>query len=517
MSLLVSLIPIIIPFILLIIFRQPAKIGMLVTFILLTVAAITVWQMDFTVILASILQGVHKSIGILLILFGAIVLLNVLKKTGAIKSISSGFNHLTKDMRIQVLLIAFLFGSLIEGVSGFGTPAVVVAPLLVVLGFSPITSATLALVANSVAVPFGAVGTPILVGLSNIDLTDQGLLEVAKTVVSIDMFAGVFIPSILMVILIYTSKDRNWKHLFEILPFSLLVGIIYESIAFLTVSLIGFEFVSIITPISSLLIIYIIIKFKILVPKNVWMTQIDHKIEKTEIPLLKAWIPYILVVILLITTRVVPEVKTFVTTYIDLSYQNILNVGLSNSLQVLYNPGFILAFVAFISIFIFKKSIHIFKDASKDTLITLKNAALTLLPTLAMVQIFTNSGHTALGVSMPVYLAKYFGDLFGHSWYMAAPYVGSLGSFVSGSATVSNLTFSVIQYELASNLSLNSTVVLALGTLGAAIGNMICIHNIVSVGVVTGVNDQEGMILRKTILPALLYGFLAFLAAVIIF
>ncbi len=169
------------------------------------------------------------------------------------------------------------------------------------------------------------------------------------------------------------------------------------------------------------------------------------------------------------------------------------------------------------SIFIFKKSMHIFKDASKDTLITLKNATLTLLPTLAMVQIFTNSGHASMGVSMPVYLAKYFGNLFGHSWYLAAPYVGSLGSFVSGSATVSNLTFSVIQYELASNLSLNSTVVLALGTLGAAIGNMICIHNIVSVGVVTGVNDQEGLILRKTILPALLYGFLAFLAAVIIF
>lgn len=517
MKLLVSLIPIITPFIFLVLLKKSAKTGMFITFLLLSVSAIFVWQMNLSVILASILQGIHKSIGILLILFGAIVLLNVLKKTGAINTITHGFNRITEDIRIQVILIAFLFGSLIEGVSGFGTPAVVVAPLLVVLGFNPITSATIALIANSVPVPFGAVGTPIAVGLSNIDLSAASIEEIAISIVNIDMLAGIFIPTILMFILVYTHPKREMKKFLEILPFSLLIGLIYELIALVVVSFVGYEFVSIITPIMTLMIAFVLTKYQILAPKDLWKHE-NHTFENTsDIPFVKAWMPYVLVVLLLILTRIIPVIKTFVTTHITLNYQNILGHPIHSNLQILYNPGFILAIVAVISLLIFRKPLSIYKDASKDTLISMKNAALTLLPTLAMVQIFTNSYLSPDGLSMPVFLAEQLGNLFGHSWYIASPYVGSLGSFISGSATVSNLTFSVIQYELALNFGLNAHIVLALGTLGAAIGNMICIHNIVSVGAVTGVNNQEGLILKKTILPALLYGLLAFISAMIIF
>lgn len=94
--------------------------------------------------------------------FGALVLLNTLRHTGAVDRINQGFQSISGDMRVQTIMVAFLFGSLIEGAAGFGTPAMVTGPLMVALGFSPLAAATLALIADSVSVPFGAVGTPII-------------------------------------------------------------------------------------------------------------------------------------------------------------------------------------------------------------------------------------------------------------------------------------------------------------------------------------------------------------------
>jgi lactate permease len=513
----ISLIPILIPFLLLVILKRSAKQGMTVAFIVLAISAFVFWGMEFEAILASIIQGIHKSLGIILILFGAIVLLNVLKKTGAVDSINIGFNSLSQDMRIQVILVAFLFGALIEGVSGFGTPAVVVAPLLIALGFDRLISATIAIIANSVPVPFGAVGTPVQVGLSNIDLSSSELLNIAQTIVRIDLLAGVFIPTLLIIILLYNHQSLTKKNFLEILPFSILIGIVYVMVANL-VSLIGFEFISIITPIITLGVSIILIRFNILVPKSVWRTNPLRASSSTTMPILTAWLPYLLVVLLLLLSRVIPAIKTVFLNLIDLSYNQILGYEeISSSLQILYNPGFILTVVALMAVFIQKGSISLFKDASSDTFKTMINAVLTLIPTLAMVQIFTNSALSTTGESMPVYLANQLSEILSGMWYLLASYVGMLGSFISGSATVSNLTFSQIQYQIAMNSNLDIAIVLSLGTIGAAIGNMICIHNIVSVSAVSDQSGQEGLILRKTIIPAIIYGLLVFVSVNILF
>src|SRR5690606_9699628 len=120
---------------------------------------------------------VHKTLTILWILFGALVLLNTLQRTGAVDRINQGFQSISEDMRIQVIIVAFLFGGLIEGAAGFGTPAMVTGPLMLALGFRPLAAATIALIADSTAVMFGAVGTPIAVGLSNIPGADRPFFD----------------------------------------------------------------------------------------------------------------------------------------------------------------------------------------------------------------------------------------------------------------------------------------------------------------------------------------------------
>ncbi len=145
------------------------------------------------------------------------------------------------------------------------------------------------------------------------------------------------------------------------------------------------------------------------------------------------------------------------------------------------------------------------------------NTALALAVTLVMVQVFTNSGLNSANLpSMPMYIAKFVATYLAGIWILMAPFLGQLGAFVTGSTTVSTLTFAQIQADIASNASLSINVILAAQLIGAAAGNMICVHNIVAVSSVVGLSGQEGAILRKTILPGLIYAALIGVAGVVL-
>ncbi|PAT01797.1 lactate permease [Candidatus Izimaplasma bacterium ZiA1] len=517
MNFFISLLPILLPFLFLVVMKLPAKKGMLYSFLLVLVFSYLFWGMEYNVLGASIVQGIHKAFGILIILFGAIILLNVLKLNGAINRINIGFKNLTTDKRILVIIIGYLFGALIEGVSGFGTPAVVVAPLLVVLGFSPLSAAVIALISDSVPVSFGAVGTPIEVGLSNISSSEAFLNQIGEIITRIDFLSGTFMPTIVVFVFIKFFMDVKTKKTYlEILPWTLFIGFSYSLVAYLIASTLGYQFVSIGTGIIMIFVATLSVKYNFLLPKS---KDIIVTNKNNEMSLIRAWSPYILVIFILVLSRTVPFIKDFFINTIDLSYNSILGVEEINSnLRLLYSPGFVLAIVAVISVFIQKGNKSNIKEASIISLRTIKTAALTLIPTLAMVQIFTNSGLNANDLSsMPIYLATNLGQHLSGVWVLLAAYIGELGSFITGSATVSALTFSSIQQQIALDYGLNSELILALGVMGGAAGNMICVHNVVSVSAVVGTENQEGLIIRKTILPALIYGLLVGISAILLF
>lgn len=517
MLLLVALSAIIAPFIFVVMLRMSALKGMFFSAIIVIVLAFTTWGMESTVILASVLQGTHKAFTILLILFGAIVLLNTLKHTGAVKRINQGFQSISGDMRVQVVLVAFLFGSLIEGAAGFGTPAAVTGPLMLALGFNPLAAAVLALVADSSAVSYGAVGTPIQVGLSNIPNADLSFFqEIGVTVATIDMFAGTFIPSILVIMLtLIFGKRKGLSEVFGLLPWTLLVGIIYTSSALLYATLFGHEFVAILASLTGLAFAAFTAKKGWLLPKEQWKDalQDDFEVEteKSNMGLLTAWSPYFVVVGLLLITRILPAVKEFTLTAIDLTWNNILGIeGITSKWEILYSPGTILVLAAVLAVFFQRQPFSNFTKAAKESLFSIKNAGLALISTLALVQVFTNSSININDlVSMPNYIAQALAMSIGPAWLFAAPFLGELGAFITGSATVSTLTFSPVQYSIAEQTGLDTNIILALQVIGGAAGNMICVHNVVAASAVVGLSGKEGTIIRKTLIPALLYGILA--------
>jgi lactate permease len=227
--------------------------------------------------------------------------------------------------------------------------------------------------------------------------------------------------------------------------------------------------------------------------------------------IITAWSPYLIVVALLLLTRIVPWLKEFALTTIDFTWTNILGVeGITSKWELLYSPGSILTIAAILAFMIQRKSYKTFVDASKESLSTMKMTAISLIATLSMVQVFVNSGMNVNElISMPQYIAESFAGSLGSVWIFVAPFLGELGAFITGSATVSTLTFSPIQFNVANEVGLDVQIVLAVQLLGAAAGNMICVHNVVAASAVVGLSGKEGEIIRKTLVPAILYGILA--------
>lgn len=524
MMLFVAFSAVIVPFIFLVLLRMSALKGMIISAFIVTFLGIFVWGMQGHVILASMLQGTHKTLTILYILFGALVLLNTLRQTGAVTRINEGFKKISGDMRVQVIIVAFLFGSLIEGASGFGTPAMVTAPLMVALGIRPMIAVVTALIADSVAVSFGAVGTPVLVGLSTLNDADSSLFQAtAERITTLDLLSGIFIPIILIAtLIIFFSKTNKLKSIVEMIPWLACIGFIYVASSFAYAFLFGPEFVAILGSLTGLIVAVVTASKGWLLPKNEWKDGFDDSYAPTksehDMPLLTAWAPYLMVVILLLLTRTVPLIKDFTTQVLDLSWNQILGFEtISSDWEFLYSPGTILLLSALFAILIQRKSFKDLSQASVESLNTIKTTGITLVATLVMVHVFINSGiNTSDLISMPEYIAENMSKYLGPIWLFVAPFLGALGSFITGSATVSTLTFSPIQLNIAQSIGAEPYTVLAAQIIGAAAGNMICVHNVVAVCAVVNMPGKEGSVIRKTLGPALLYCLLVGLSAYII-
>ncbi|SJN55233.1 L-lactate permease [Vibrio ruber DSM 16370] len=528
--------PIVVAAILLVGLNWPAKKAMPIAFGLTVVIALFVWDMSANRVLASVLQGLGITVSVLWIVFGAIFLLNTLKHSGAITVIRNGFTDISPDRRIQAIIIAWCFGSFIEGASGFGTPAAIAAPLLVAIGFPALAAVLMGMMIQSTPVSFGAVGTPILVGVSkgldshNISqlLTAHGsswesyLQQITTSVALIHATVGTLMPVLMAMMLTrFFGKNKSWTEGLDILPFALFAGLAFTIPYALTGALLGPEFPSLIGGLVGLAVVVTAAKKSFLVPRTVWDFRPEHEwpgewlgslkmdlnsIRSNPMSLTLAWTPYLLLAVILVASRVSPDFKALLQS-INLSFANILGeAGVSTAFQPLYLPGGILVFVALLAVLIQARNpvpmIRALGESSK----TLVGAGFVLVFTIPMVRIFINSGVNGADLaSMPVTTADFAAGLVGNAFPALSATVGALGAFIAGSNTVSNMMFSQFQFEVAHTLSVSSVIVIALQAVGAAAGNMIAIHNVVAASATVGLLGREGAILRKTIIPTAYY------------
>ncbi|WP_100753854.1 L-lactate permease [Vibrio salilacus] len=535
---LVAFSPIVVAAILLVGLNWPAKRAMPIAFGLTVVIALFAWDMSTTRVLASVFQGLGITISVLWIVFGAIFLLNTLKHTGAISTIRNGFTNISPDRRVQAIIIAWCFGSFIEGASGFGTPAAIAAPLLVAIGFPAMAAVLMGMMIQSTPVSFGAVGTPIIVGvnkgldthnisqalLANGSTWDAYLQQITSSVALIHACVGTMIPVLMAMMLTrFFGKNKSWTEGIDILPFAIFAGLAFTIPYALTGVFLGAEFPSLIGGLVGLSVVVSAAKRGFLVPKSTWDFEDEKnwpvewlgslKIELDDVKgkpmaMALAWLPYVLLAIVLVASRVSADFKAMLTS-VSLSFNNILGeTGISTAIQPLYLPGGILVFVALVAVVLQSRSatplIKAFGESSK----TLIGAGFVLVFTIPMVRIFINSGINGADLaSMPVTTANFAAGLVGDAFPALSATVGALGAFIAGSNTVSNMMFSQFQFEVAQTLTISSAVVVALQAVGAAAGNMIAIHNVVAASATVGLLGREGATLRKTIIPTIYYLF----------
>ena len=532
-----AVLPILTAAILLVGLRWPARIAMPIVYVVAVIIAFFAWGVSATHVAASTIQGLFITFDILYIIFGALLLLNTLKHSGAIKAIRNGFSDISTDRRVQVVIICWLFGSFIEGASGFGTPAAIVAPLMVAVGFPAIAAVMLGMMVQSTPVTFGACGTPILVGVkgglenpdilnrlsvANLEFGDY-LQMITTNVAVLHAIVGTLIPLFMVIMMTrFFGKNRSWFEGLSILPFAIFGGLAFTVPYVLTGIFLGPEFPSLLGALVGLAIVTFAAKKKFLVPKDSWdfappaewpahwMGKIEMKLEglsnKSPISTKIAWVPYLLVALFLVLSRLPQLHIDKLLKSLNLNWINILGSGINASSTPLYLPGSIIIFVVFLTYFLHKMNSSEMKAAFQESSKMLLGAGFVLIFTVPMVRVYINSGINELGLSsMPIAMAEWVAAHVGKIWPLFAPVIGALGAFIAGSNTVSNLMFSLFQQGVADSLMISGAMVVALQAVGAAAGNMIAIHNVVAASATVGLLGQEGSTLRITILPTIYY------------
>jgi lactate permease len=532
-----ALFPIALGGVLLVGFRVPAKHAMPAAYIAAVGVAIGAWQMTPTRVAAASIQGLFLTFDLLFIIFGAILLLHTLERSGGVAAIRRSFDGISNDRRVQVVIVAWLFGSFIEGAAGFGTPAAVAAPLMVALGFPAAAAVMLGMMIQSTAVTFGAVGTPVLVGIQGglggdtfaaallaADMTMVDYLRaVTAKAVLLHATAGVLMPTWMVIMMTrFFGKNRSWTEGLSVLPFALFGGLAFTVPYVLFGLFLGPEFPSLLGAPVGLAIVVTIARRGWLLPKDTWdfpersswddewVSGLEDELadvpEGRGISTLSAWAPYGLLGILLVITRLPSLPVGDWLRSLDFVWGDILGTGITATTTPLYLPGFVLLVVVGITAILHRMDGAALADAMRSSSKVLLGAGFVLVFTVPMVRVYINSDVNAADMlSMPLVMAEWVAGNVGAMWPFFAPMTGALGAFIAGSNTVSNLMFSAFQYGVAERLAMSTVMIVALQAVGAAAGNMIAIHNVVAASATVGLLGKEGATLRKTILPTIYY------------
>jgi lactate permease len=530
-----SLLPILAVAIFLVGMRMPASKAMPISYLVAVGLALFIWKVPGANVAAASINGLVVAGTLLYIIFGAILLLNTLQESGGLRVIRQGFTDITEDRRIQVIIVAWLFGSFIEGSAGFGTPAAVAVPLMVGLGFPAMAAVVAGMVIQSTPVSFGAVGTPMIVGVGNGLAADPSITNniyelvslIAGKVALLHMVAGTLIPLFLVAIMTrYFGKNKSFTEGLKIWKFTLFASFSMTIPYVFVANFLGPEFPSMIGGLVGLAIVIFAAKRGFLMPpkeetwnfehKSKWDPEWSGKIKIQDIAhksgsmsMVRAWAPYILVGVFLVVSRLkVFPFSEWLQSW-TLAAENIFGSGITASFQPLYSPGTIFILVSLITFILHGMGGNAYKSALTQSAKTTVAASAALVFTVPMVQVFLNSGGGAAGFErMPIELANGVVAVAGEYWPVFATFIGGVGAFIAGSNTVSNMMFSLFQYDVGTQIGVDPTWIVALQAVGGAAGNMICVHNVVAASAVVGLMGKEGDVIRKTLFPFTYYALL---------
>jgi lactate permease len=554
--------PIALVFVLLVGIRWAAAKAMAAGWLVASVLGLLLWRMEPGWWAAAAVYGGLQALEIILIVFGAILLMNHLERSGAVGTIRSHFTRITGDRRIQLLLIGLGFITLIEGAAGFGTPGALAAPLMVGLGFPALAAAVFGLVFNAPQPPFGAAGTPVIGGVAAV--VDEGVLgaePLPRFLEGVTTWSAVVTGSALVVwglvgvflLVLWFGREEErtlrgaLRGTLPVAPLALVLGALAGGTQFVVAAFLGPELPNIA---AGFLVLgagaLLAARRSGLVPRESWdfpdraawpdpwragsagegpagetagrrengaRTSLagevrdgapsEHEGPEARMPVVLAWTPYLLVAGVLIVTRWPGLGLDAWLRGHTLEVSRILGEDLSFTLRYLYLPGL----VPFIPVALLTAVLHRMDAGSvarawQDTVRQILPPAVTLLVAVSMTQVMIQSATNRIAEpGMMEALSRVVALGAGTALPAVSPWIGALGAFMTGSNTSSNVLFSVLQHDAAADVGVSRTLAVALQNVGGGIGNMLAVLNIAAVCGVLGMTGREGMILRRTLVP----------------
>ncbi|MBQ3166636.1 MULTISPECIES: lactate permease LctP family transporter [Campylobacter] len=501
LSALVAFLPILCFLVSLLVFKLKGYVAAFFTVVLASALALLVYDMPFSLIGASFVQGFAQGMWpIAWIIIAAIFLYKLSVKSGSFEVIKQSVISITPDHRIQVILIGFCFGSFLEGAIGFGGPVAITAALLVGLGLKPLYAAGLCLIANTAPVAFGAVGIPII-AMANLVGVEQ--YEVSA------MVGRMLVPLSLTVPFFIVFLMDGFKGVKETFPAILVAAVSFTATQFISSNYLGAELPDIVSAVVSLICTTAFLK--IWKPVNIFrlddQTDFTNNTQLSNGEIFKAWLPFILLIACIILwtqpwfkalfakggifdyTVVTLAANNVGTTIVDAAGKAVgLNLNIS---FVGLQAGTAILIAAFLSIWFLKIKAN---DAAECFWDTLKEMAIPCITIGLVVSFAFIAKNAAMSTTLGLAFAQ-TGDAFA----FFSPVIGWIGVFLTGSDTSSNLLFGPLQQVTARELGIGEALFLAANSVGGVVGKMISPQSIAIACAAVGLVGRESELFKFTL------------------
>ncbi|WP_303327564.1 L-lactate permease [Butyricimonas paravirosa] len=480
-------IPILVLIVLMGVFKVAGDKSSIITLLITAFLAILAFHSPVPDTVNSFLYGMLKAlVPILFIILMAIYSYNVLLQTKKIEVLKQQFSSISTDKSVQVLLITWGFGGLLEGMAGFGTAVAIPAAILISLGFRPVFSALVSLIANSVPTAFGAVGVPVIVlaqetGLPVIPLSTAVVLQLSVLML--------FVPLVITFL-----ADPRMKALPKNLLLSLLVGGVSLATQYLAARYIGAETPAIVGAIASIIVIVVIGK-------------LTGKGGEKPIPMtysggevFRAWAVYVLIMMLILfTSPLFPAVREMLSGVCS-STMSFMIGGEERkyTIQWLTQGGVLLFIGSFAGGLIQGGRV-------KDLLVLLWRSVVQLRKTIVTVICLVGFSSIMETSGMINQLAVALSAATGALYPLFAPTIGALGTFLTGSDTSANILFGKLQAGVAGHIGVDPNWLSAANTAGATGGKIISPQSIAIATSACDEQGKEGSILKAALPYALVY------------
>lgn len=487
LAFILALLPIIWLIVSLTVMKLPGFKACIIAMVIAYVLSIFVWKMPLLHSLTAVAEGAALALWpIIIVIIAAIFTYNVCVATGNMEVIKKMLANVTNDKRVLVLIIAWGFGGFMEGMAGFGTAVAIPASMLWGLGFNPIFAAIVCLIANATPTAFGSIGIPTT---TLAKITEIDVFSLSTNTVMLLTPLVILTPFVLVYL---TGKSRKaFKGMGMI---TLISGVSFLLPEFIVAKYLGAELPVVIGSVCSMLCTAWASKVfgsKEISPEYRLTGKNEEKVEGKRT--LIAWSPFILIfVFLLATSKLIAPFNQLLTT-VKTSVNIYTGEGASPyTFSWLATPGVWIILAAIIGGTIQGAKIKELVKIFYKTIIQLSKTIITILCIMATAKLMGYSG-------MISSIALMFVTVTGSFYPIFAPFLGAIGTFVTGSGTSASVLFGGMQKETAIVLGINQTWISASNTVGAISAKMISPQSIAVAVAAVSLQGKESELLKGTI------------------